>query len=232
MTYKEVIKELERLKNERGIGYYKKTFGEDGYYLGLGLTQLRKLAKKIKTNVEIANQLLGSKYFEAKMLSFMVDDATRYDKKLLEAVIKKIPSEYNESPLSYFTMVFTEFIIAKSPVVKEITTKYSKSKNDVQRFIAFSTLNNIGKNKKVEDQYFDPFLEIIEKNIQSEANNVKDAMNNSMLAWGQRSKDLNSKIIKAYKKIGNVIVDYGETSCQTPDVPKILASERIQKKIS
>jgi hypothetical protein len=88
----------------------------------------------------------------------------------------------------------------------------------------------LAKNKNVDDIYFDQFLSDIENNIQSEENNVKDAMNNSLLSWGQRSKDLNSRILKSFKKIGKVIVDYGETSCQTPDVPKILSSERIQKK--
>lgn len=232
MTYKEVIKELEDLKNERGIGYYKKTFGDDGNYLGLGLTQLRKLAKKIKIDVKIAKQLLDAEYFEAKMLSFMVDDPKLYDKKRLEELIKKIPAGYSESSLSYFTMVLTEFISSKSPDTKDIVIKHSKSKNDVFRFIAFSTLNNLAKNKKVEDEFFNQFLEIIEQNIQTESNNVKDSMNNSMLAWGQRSKSLNSEILKAYKNIGKIVVDYGETSCQTPDVPKILSSERIQKKIS
>lgn len=232
MTYKEVISELEALKNDRGIGYYIKTFGSKGKYLGLGLTQLRKLAKKIKVDTKLASQLFNSDYFEAKMLSFMVDDPKLYDKKRLEELIKKIPAKYNESPLSYFTMVFTEFITSKSPNAEEIVIKYSKSKNKIHRFVAYSTLNNLAKNKKIEDSYFDQFLSEIEKNIQSEENNVKDAMNNSLLSWGQRSKSLNSKVLKSFNKIGKVLVDYGETSCQTPDLPKILSSERIQKKFT
>lgn len=231
MTYNEAIRELEVLKNDRGISYYQKIFGADGNYLGLGLTQLRKLSKKIKVNPKIAAQLFASEYFEAKMLSFMIDDPKQYDLKHIEKLIKSFPSNYNESPLSYFTMVFTEFITGKSSYVKEIVTKLSKSKNKVHRFIAYSTLNNLGKNKGIEDIYFNEFLSVIEKSIQSEKNNVKDAMNNSLLSWGQRSKDLNSKIIESFKKIGKIVVDYGETSCQTPDVPKILSSERIQKKL-
>lgn len=230
MTYNEAIKELEALKNDRGISYYQKTFGSDGKYLGLGLTQLKKLAKKIKVNSQLAKQLFDSEYFEAKMLSFMVDDPKLYDLKRLEKIIQSLPAQYNESPLSYFTMVFTDFITAKSPEAKKIVSKYYKSKNKVQRFIAYSTLSSLGKNKTIEENYFNQFLPDIENNIQSEENNVKDAMNNSLFYWGQRSKELNSKIIKSFEKIGKVIVDYGETSCQTPDVPKILSSERIQKK--
>lgn len=231
MTYKEAIKELEALKNDRGISYYQRTFGSDGKYLGLGLTQLKKLAKKIKVNPPLAEQLLDTEYFEAKMLSFMVDDPKQYDLKRLKKIIKSLPPKYNESPLSYFTMVFTDYITAKSPHAKEIVSKFYKSKNNVQRFIAYSTLTSLGKNKTIEENYFDQFLPEIEMNIQSEENNVKDAMNNSLFYWGQRSKELNSKILKSFKKIGRVVVDYGETSCKTPDVPKILQSDRIQKKL-
>ena len=232
MRYKEIITELETLKNDRGISYYQKTFGTDGKYLGLGLTQLKKLAKKIKVNPTLAEQLLESEYFEAKMLSFMVDDPKLYDLKRLEKIIQSLPDKYNESPLSYFTMVFTDFISAKSPDAKEIVIKYYKSKNKTYRFIAYSTLSSLGKNKSIEENYFNQFLPEIENNIQSEENNVKDAMNNSLFYWGQRSKVLNSKILKSFKKIGKIVVDYGETSCQTPDVPKILSSERIQKKFA
>ena len=231
MTYSEAIKELEALKSERGIGYYRKTFGEDGKYLGLGLTQLRKLAKKIKINPALARQLFDDEYFEAKMLSFMIDEPKLYKKKSIDDLIKGLPDKYNESPLSYFTMVFAEFIVAKSPDAKEVTLKLTKSKNDTHRFIGYSTLNNLGKNKKIEDDYFYQFLSLIVTNIKTEANNVKDAMNNSLLSWGQRSKELNTKILKSFNSIGEVVIDYGETSCKTPNVPEILSSERIQKKI-
>ena len=128
MTYQEAIKELEALKNERGIGYDKKTFGDEGQYLGLGLTQLRKLAKKIKTNSKLAEKLLGSDYFEAKMLAFMIDDPIQYDKKHLERLVESLPEKYSNSPLSYFTMIFTEFIVAKSPDVKDVIIKLTKKK--------------------------------------------------------------------------------------------------------
>lgn len=232
MTYSEAISELENFKNERGIKNYKKIFGEDGKYLGLGLTQLRKIAKKIKIDPTLAPKLQKSKYFEARMLSFMVDDPNLYNKQKLENLIKELPEKYNESPLSYFTMVFTEYIVAKSPDVKEVIIKWSKSKNSISRFIAYSTLSSLGKNKKIEDEFFNQFLPVIESNIQNEVNNVKDAMNNSLFYWGQRNKNLNTNIRRAFKKIGKVTVDYGDTSCQTPDVPKFLSSDRIIKKFS
>ena len=228
MTYQQVIKELESLKNERGINYYRKTFGESDHYLGLGLTPLRKLAKKIKINPSLAEELLRSNYFEAKMLSFMTDDPKQYDKNKLEETVKRLPEKYSNSPLSYFTMIFTEYIVSKSPDVKEVIENWAKSKNAVSRFMAYSALANLGRLKNTEIDFFEKFLLNIEINIQNEHNNVKDATNNCLLYWGQINKDINSKILKSLRKIGKIVVDYGDTSCKTPDVPAILSSDRIQ----
>ena len=129
-------------------------------------------------------------------------------------------------------MVFTEYIVAKSPEVEELVTNWALSKDSVKRFIAYSAINNLGENKNIGDNFFNQFLPIIESSIQKEENNVKDAMNNSLLSWGQRNINLHSKTIKSLKKIGKVTVDYGETSCQTPDVLKILSSKRIVEKLS
>ena len=232
MTYREVIKELESLKNEKGLKHYEKIFGKKDNYLGLGLTVLRKLAKKIKINANLAQELMESDYVEAKMLSIMIDDPNEYDKKRIDKLVKKLPQHYSSSPLSYYIMVLTEYIIAKSPEVEQIINNYAKSKNSTDRFIAYSTLANLGKMGKVEDKYFLPFLSTIEKTIQNEDNNVKDVMNNSMLYWGQRSKDLHEKVMKASNNIGTITVDYGDTSCQTPNVPLILSSDRILNKLS
>lgn len=232
MTYKEVIAELESLKNDRGIKYYEKTYGDSSKYLGLGLTPLRKLAKKIKIDPDLAKQLMKSNYFEAKMLSIMIDDPKLYDQKTMEKYITSLPDKFSENPLSYFTMMLTEYIVAKSPDAEKVIEKLSKSKNSSERFIAYSTLANLGRLKSSNNEFFEKFLPTIESNIQKEENNVKDAMNNSLLYWGQRDKKLNKNILKSFGKIGAVMVDYGETSCKTPDVPKILSSERIQNKLN
>lgn len=232
MTYKEVIAELESLKNERGINYYNKTYGDSSNYLGLGLTPLRKLAKKIKVDPDLAAQLLKSKYFEAKILSIMVDDPQLYDQKTMEKYIKSLPDKFSENPLSYFTMMLTEYIVAKSPDAEKVIEKLSKSKNSSERFIAYSTLANLGRLKSSNNEFFKKFLPTIESNIQNEQNNVKDAMNNSLLYWGQRDKKLNKNILTSFSKIGTVVVDYGDTSCKTPNVPNILSSERIQNKLN
>jgi len=232
MTYQEIIQQLESLKNERGINYYKKTFGDSANYLGLGLTQLRKLAKRIRVDTKLAEKLFGSKYFEAKMLSFMIDDPKEYNLERIETLVNTFPTSYNYSPLSYFSMVFTEFITSKSSDAEKLITKWSGSNNSTQRFIAYLTLANLGRLNKSKVEFFEKFLIGIKKNIQEEENNVKDAMNNSLLYWGQRNKQINLKILESFKVIGIVEVDYGDTSCKTPNVPKILTSERVVNKLS
>ena len=161
----------------------------------------------------------------------MIDDPKQYDQKKLESYIQNVPEKYNENPLSYFTMMLTEFIVSKSPDVEKVIVKLSKSKNGVNRFIAYSSLAKLGRTNKRENDFFEQFLPIIESNIQKEDNNVKEAMNNSLLFWGQRSKELSVKILNSFKEIGDVIVDYGTTFWQTPNVLQILSSDRIKDKL-
>ena len=45
------------------------------------------------------------------------------------------------------------------------------------------------------------------------------------------SKELNKKILKAFKMVRKVEIDYGDTSCKTPDVPKILSNEKYTEQL-
>ena len=71
----------------------------------------------------------------------------------------------------------------------------------------------------------------IEKRIHKEPNWVKDAMNTALISIGSVDKKLNAKALLSAKKIGKVEVEYGDTSCLTPDALEQLTSERVQKKL-
>jgi hypothetical protein len=82
----------------------------------------------------------------------------------------------------------------------------------------------------LEDSYFQPILDAIEKSLQSEENFVKDAMNNALFMIGRRSKSLNMCALEVANNIGQVEVDYGDNSCQPVNCVKHLSRERIQQK--
>jgi hypothetical protein len=63
-------------------------------------------------------------------------------------------------------------------------------------------------------------------------NRVRDAMNSAVIAIGIRNPKLEKKALAAAKRIGQVEVDHGETSCKTPDATAYIHKtlERRRKK--
>jgi 3-methyladenine DNA glycosylase AlkD len=82
------------------------------------------------------------------------------------------------------------------------------------------------------DEYFEPYLEMIEKNLLAEENFVKDAMNTALMAIGSHSKWLNSRAVEIAGKLGKIEVDYGDNSCVVPDALKHLTAEKTLEKFA
>jgi 3-methyladenine DNA glycosylase AlkD len=99
--------------------------------------------------------------------------------------------------------------------------------------VAYLLLYNIARDdKKLDDAWFEPLIDRIKENLQSEENFVKDAMNNALIMIGSRSKALHDRALTAAKSIGTVDVDYGDNSCVAMDAVSHLSSDRIKKKFS
>jgi 3-methyladenine DNA glycosylase AlkD len=73
----EVFALLETHKNERGIQHWNQCYATRQGALkcfGIGLTVLRKLAKKIGRNHKLALQLWTSDFYDEKFISLLIDD--------------------------------------------------------------------------------------------------------------------------------------------------------------
>lgn len=224
MTVKEVMALLEKNKDERGIAHWKKIHPENKMEsFGIGLTKLKVLVKKIGKNHSLAAELWKVNNYEAKLTSMLIEDP----KQVTEAQIDRQVKELGKG---MFVHVFSTVLMPKLPFLKKKIDEWTKSKDDLLRRCGYYSLYSLAQLKnEIEDEYFESFLKIFEKSLQKEENMVKDAMNGSILTIGKRSKNLNTKAIAAAKKIGKVVVDYGDNSCQAPDCLKHLTSERLQK---
>ena len=54
----------------------------------------------------------------------------------------------------------------------------------------------------------------------------------SLLSIGKRNVKLNKTTLKAARAIGPVQVDYGDNSCESPNVVEHLTKDWLQKKLS
>jgi len=217
---------LEANRNDRGIANWIKHDPSDGKWssYGIGLTQLRKFAKRIGKNHELALELWEEPNIECRQLSPLVDDPNSITREQVDRQV---------SGLGFWMLshVYCGAVFGNLPFSRELAEEWFESEDDIRRRCAFAILGGLTKKKDLDDSYFEPHIDIIQSRLRVEENFVKDAMNNALLAIGTRSSGLHKKALSAAKKIGRVEVDYGDNSCQALDVVKHLQSPRIKQKL-
>jgi len=223
MNKEAIYKLLDENKNQRGIENWNKMDIQDWSSFGIGLTQLKKLAKQVGRNHELAQALWKEPNYDVKTMAILTEEP----KKVSQAQIEEMVNDVGMWIMSH---TWVQNLFCKVHFAKELAEHWRVSKNDVKRRCGYSYLYYLAKDSKTPDAYFTPILEKIKAQIQLEENYVKDAMNNALFAIGQRSKLMNVMCISIAENAGKITVDYGDNSCEAVDVIKHLTSERMKKK--
>lgn len=231
MTKAEVVALLEMNQNERGMLNWKKlgpdTAGLKSY--GIGLTQLRKLAKQIGRNRKLAHKLWSSNIYDAKVIGLLIDDPAQVTREQAEQQVEQLQG-------GMLAHVFSSCgaTLAKTPFAVDLAAEWTSSKDAARRSCGYALLYEASKDKKKSapaDDFFLGHIDRIQESIQGEHNWVKGSMLAALMGIGKRNRKLNKAAIKAAKAIGPVHVDYGNTSCEPLDVLKHLTSDYIKKKL-
>ena len=230
MTYDDVIALLEENRNERGMANWAKIGGGTKLEsFGIGLTQLRKLAKKVGRNHDLALELWGSDIYDAKVIGILIDEPKKMTREQAESQVEGV----REGMLAH-VYCSCDAPLAKAPFVRELAVDWMSDEDDAhRRRCGYGLLYELGKKKgkAYDDAFFEPWIERIEANIHDEENWVRDAMNTSMLTIGKRNPNLHARTLAAARAIGPVEVDYGDNSCQAPDIVKHLTSDWLLEKL-
>lgn len=228
MTRKDVISLLKANANERGIAAWKRMDPSHGAWTsyGIGLTVLKKLAKQIGRDHNLALQLWEEKNCECKVMSTLIEDHSEVTEEQVERQVSEV---------GYWLMAhsYCQSLMSGVPFRRAKCEEWIKSRDHVRRRCGYLVLAGLaGSDKSLPESYFEPYLVTIEKDLQSEENFVRDAMNNALYAIGCRSRALHKRALAIAKKIGRVEVDYGDNSCQAVDVVKHLSSDRVKAKVA
>ncbi len=232
MTKAEVLKLLKEHQNDRGMTHWKKmaakALGLKSF--GIGLTQLRKLAKQIGRDHKLALQLWQSDVYDAKVVGLLIDDPKQVTREQAETQVEQL----NAGMLSH-VFASCDATLAKTPFAFELAVDWMNSKDPVRRRCGYSLLYELSKKniKGMDDDFLLERIAHIQKTIHSEEMWVREAMNTSLMGIGKRNKTLNKAAVKAAKAIGPVDIDYGDdNSCEPLDVLKHLTSDYITKKLA
>jgi 3-methyladenine DNA glycosylase AlkD len=229
MKKAEVMALLKENRNERGVANWKKKPCSLKSF-GIGLTQLRKLAKQVGRDHKLALQLWESDIYDAQVMGLLIDDPKQVSREQAEEQVE----ELNAGMLSH-VFASCDATLAKAPFAFELACDWMDSKDPVRRRCAYGLVYELCKKNIIamDDVWFLNCIDHIRQTIHGEQMWVRESMNGALMGIGKRNRKLNKAAIVAVKAIGPVDVDYGDdNNCEPVDVLKHLTSDYLKKKFS
>jgi len=231
MTKTQVVALLKENQNKRGIENWKKLGDKRGGLksFGIGLTQLRRIAKQIGRDPKLAEKLWKSDIYDAKIIALLIDDPKQVTREQAEEQVEQL-----DSGMLVHVFSSCDATLAKTPFALDLARAWMGSDDEIRRRCAYGLIYELSKKNPqgMDDALLLEIIEHIQNEIHQEEMWVREAMNAALLGIGKRNKKLNRAAIKAARTIGPVDVDYGDDNrCEPIDVLKHLTSDHAKKKL-
>ncbi len=226
MNKKQALKLLADNQNERGIANWKKLDDSGLESFGIGLTQLRKLAKTVGRDHDLAAVLWKTQIYDAKVLALLIDDPKRVTQDQAERQVEQLHG-------GMLAHVFSscDATLAKTPFVRELAAEWMRSEDEVRRRCGYGLLYEISKDKKKsapDDAFFLEWIAHIDGSWREEGVTNRCSMAGALMGVGKRNKKLNAAAVKVARAIGPIRFD---EKCDPLDVVKHLDNERLKAKL-
>ncbi len=220
----EILKTLKALYNPENVaGAARFGINSEGNY-GVSIPVLRKMAKEIGKNHELAQELWAFGVNDARILACYVDEP----KKVTEVQIESWVRDFNSWDVcdQVCGNLFDRTEFAHKKVVE-----WSSCKEEFVKRAGFVLMATLAvHDKKSADETFLKFLPIIKRESGDERNFVRKAVNWALRQIGKRNKALNKKAIEAAKEIQKN--NSKSAKWVANDAIRELESDAVQKKLS
>jgi 3-methyladenine DNA glycosylase AlkD len=149
--------------------------------LGISIPQLRDIAKRLRTNHELAQKLWKTGLHEARILASMIDDPEKVSEEQMERWAADFDSWDVVDSCCGNLFDETEFAIRKAH-------EWSKRKEEYIKRAGFVLMAEMAvHDKKASDKTFLDFLPVIVRESSDERNFVKKAVNWALRQIGKRN---------------------------------------------
>lgn len=192
--------------------------------LGVSIPELRKMAKDIGKNHNLALNLWKSGIQEARILASMIDQ----------------PKEVNEQQMENWVKDFDSWdvcdqvcgnLFEKVDKVKEKIFEWSDRKEEFVKRSAFTLIACLAwRDKQAPDEDFIRFLPLIKKSADDNRNFVKKAVNWALRNIGKRNHNLNKIAIKTANDIQKM--NTKTTRWIAVDAIRELESDAVQNRLT
>lgn len=204
----EVLAALEAAGTEQNRTIYRRHGAREPLF-GVSFGELRKIQKAIKRDHELAVALWSTGNTDARTLACFVADPAAMTEAELDAWLAEI---------DYYTLVdvFVGNVASKGSGVRERALRWIESERDWTAQAGWDLVGHLAADPDMDEELLAGLLARIERDIEGAGNRTRHAMNGALIAMGIRSRNLTDAAIAAAGRIGQVVVDHGETGCVTP----------------
>jgi len=191
--------------------------------LGISIPDLRKLAKELGQDHELALKLWKTGIAESKILASMIDDPNKLTEEQLEDWVKDIDSwdVCDQVCMNLFE---------RNPLAWKKIIDWSSREEEFVKRTAFSLIACLAwHDKKASDEKLIELLPLIVRGATDERNFVKKAVNWALRNIGKRNLNLNEAAINTAKEIQGL--DSKAARWIASDALRELQSEAIQTRL-
>jgi len=223
MDYEAILKRLKALSNPEAVeGMARYGINPENTY-GISIPNLRRMAKEIGSNHNLAQQLWESGIHEARILASMIADPGMTTEEQMDSWVKDFDSwdVCDQCCLNLFAK--TEFAYRKA-------VDWSKREEEFVKRAAFATMACLAvSDKKAGDSRLEIFFPIIREGASDNRNFVKKAVNWALRQIGKRNRSLNLKSIEIARDISEM--DSRSARWIASDALRELTSQAVQDRL-
>ncbi|MCP4920651.1 MAG: hypothetical protein GY913_27445, partial [Proteobacteria bacterium] len=142
MTESEILDWFEANRDERGVAHWEKGYAADSglQSFGVGLTRLRKLAKKVGRDHELSQRLWTSPWYDVRVLALLVDDPKAITRAQAEEQVDQVQ-------VGQLAHVFSscDATLARAPFVRELAEEWMASGDSIRERCGYGLLYELSK---------------------------------------------------------------------------------------
>jgi 3-methyladenine DNA glycosylase AlkD len=230
MQTEDVLRLLESEKDERGIRHWE-LLGERAGGLrsyGVGLTRLRKLARKIGRDRRLARELWKSDLYDARIVSLLIDDPKEITREQAETQVDEL--------VAGMPHVFSscDATLAKTSFVVELADEWVRGADHRRKDCGYGLLYEVSKlsgAKAPSEEFFLEHVALIDRTIDGEVPAVRLAMCSALMGIGKRTPRLNQAALAVAERVGPIEFESASGKCDPFDVAKHLKTDRLKAKL-
>ncbi len=224
MQYSEIIQEIKSMANPENVAGMARFGINVANAYGISVYTLRKMAKEIGKDHELALELWESGIHEARLLACLIDRPDMVTGEQMENWVKDFDSWD-------VCDVCCGHLFDRASAAYQKAREWSEREEEFVKRAGFALMAALSvHDKKASDEAMSEFLPIIKREAIDERNFVKKAVNWALRQIGKRNLKLNEMAIKTAGEIKQI--DSKSARWIAGDAIRELTSETVQRKLA